>query len=42
MKKVYLAPQTGAIRLISENAIMANSGVPNIDWVLDSDSNIAI
>ena len=26
MKKVYLAPQTKAIQLISENVIMATSG----------------
>lgn len=26
MKKVYLAPQTEAIKLFSENAIMAGSG----------------
>lgn len=26
MKKEYLAPQTEAIKLISENAIMASSG----------------
>ena len=42
MKKVYLAPQTKAIQLISENVIMANSGTPVTDWVLDNDSNIAI
>ena len=42
MKKVYLAPQTEAIQLFSENAIMAGSGGPNTDWVLDNDPNIAI
>ena len=28
MKKVYLAPQTEAIQLLGENAIMAGSGSP--------------
>jgi hypothetical protein len=41
MKKVYLAPQTEAIQLISENAIMAGS-VTLPDWVLDNDPNISI
>ena len=41
MKKVYLAPQTEAIQLISENVIMAGS-VTLPDWVLDNDSNISI
>ena len=41
MKKVYLAPQTEAIQLISENVIMAGSVTPT-DWVVDNDPNIAI
>ena len=28
MKKVYLAPQTEAIQMLGENAIMAGSGTP--------------
>lgn len=39
MKKVYLAPQTKAIQLISENVIMATSGlIPNWD-VNDGSAN---
>ncbi len=37
MKKVYLAPQTEAIQLLSENAIMAGSGVDfNPQWSDDA------
>ena len=43
MKKVYLAPQTKAIQLISENVIMATSGGvggPTPQWNLsDGDAN---
>ena len=32
MKKVYLAPQTEAIQLLGENAIMAGSGNPTTSY----------
>ncbi len=45
MKKVYLAPQTKAIQLISENVIMATSGGvsgPTPQWDLSAGSDYAI
>ena len=33
MKKVYFAPQTEAIQLLGENAIMAGSGNPSATYV---------
>ena len=45
MKKVYLAPQTETIHLISENVIMATSGGvggPTPPWDLNDDAANAI
>ena len=45
MKKVYLAPQTKTIHLISENVIMATSGGvsgPTPQWDLSDGSANAI
>lgn len=42
MKKVYLAPQTEAIQLLSENAIMAGSGALDFNPQWSDDAADAI
>ena len=42
MKKVYLAPQTEAIKLLAENAIMAGSGVLDFNSQWSDDAADAI